>query len=496
MSKKVKIKLHPIGKSLEIISGTPLIDVLHEFGIEFPCGGKGTCGNCKVKLLSGEIAIDPAQQQKLDNLKLDNNWRLACYCTAEADITIEISQFETIILADNSNFAFQPKSGFGIAVDLGTTTIVAQLVNLETGHVLDSVSDVNSQAKFGGDLISRIQSCLDGKQEELQIMVRQKIGEMITSMLQKHPVVVVKVALVGNTVMHHIFSGLPVNSLSFYPFHSPNLGVQSFSSKTLKWDLQETAQITFYPSIGSFVGSDILAGIAATKMAENENYSVLIDLGTNGEIVVGNRDRIVCASTAAGPAFEGAKISQGMRATTGAISSVGVENGKFKTHVIGNVEAKGICGSGLVDVMAELMNHEQIGMFGEINNEKQEVPVNKNISVTQHDIREFQLAKAAIATGVQVLLNQLQISFAGIEHVYIAGGFGNFLNIENVIRTGLIECEVEKIIKFGNTALIGAKMFLFENEGFIGNILSKARHINLESDPGFQDIYIEKLMLI
>lgn len=496
MHETITIKLLPIGKTLEVTAGTPLIDVLHEFGIEFPCGGKGTCGSCKIKLLSGKIEIDPVQQQKLDKLKLGNNWRLACYCKAETDITLEITQFENIILADNSNFAFQPKQGFGAAIDLGTTTIVAQLVNLENGHVLDSVSEVNPQAKFGGDLISRIQSCLDGKQEELQRLVRQKTGEMILSMLQKHPVEVVQVALVGNTVMHHIFSALPVNSLSFYPFHTPHLRTQKFIPEELNWELPEKTEISFYPSIGSFVGSDILAGIAATKMAENERYSVLIDLGTNGEIVVGNRDRIVCASTAAGPAFEGAKISQGMRATTGAISSVGVENDDLTIHVIGNVQAKGICGSGLIDVIAMLLNREEIGLFGEINSGADSVQLTKNVSVTQQDIREFQLAKAAIATGVQVLLNQLQITYTDIEYVYIAGGFGNFLNIDNVIRTGLIECETEKIIKFGNTALIGAKMFLFENEDFIENILSKTTHINLESDPNFQDIYIERMMLV
>jgi uncharacterized 2Fe-2S/4Fe-4S cluster protein (DUF4445 family) len=496
MHETITIKLLPIGKTLEVTSGTPLIDILHEFGVEFPCGGKGTCGNCKVKLLSGELPVDSVQQKKIDKLQLGSEWRLACYCKAETDITLEISQFENIILADNSNFAFQPKQGFGVAVDLGTTTIVAQLVNLENGHVLDSVAELNPQAKYGGDLISRIQHCLDGKQEELQKLVRQKIGEMISLMRQKHPIEVAQVAMVGNTVMHHIFSGLPVNSLSFYPFHSSHLGAQKFTPEKLNWALHEKTEISFYPSIGSFVGSDILGGIAATRMAESERYSVLIDLGTNGEIVVGNCDRIVCASTAAGPAFEGAKISQGMRATTGAISSVKAESEKLSVHVIGNVQAKGICGSGLIDIIAVMLNRMQIGIFGEIENGDDSVQLTEKVSVTQQDIREFQLAKAAIATGVQVLLNQLQISYTDIEHVYIAGGFGNFLNIGNVIRTGLIECEAEKILKFGNTALIGAKMFLFENEDFIENILLKTRHINLESDLGFQDIYIEKMMLL
>ncbi|HPE76772.1 MAG TPA: ASKHA domain-containing protein, partial [Draconibacterium sp.] len=453
MSNKIKISLLPLGKKIEVNAGTPLKDVLHGFGVEFPCGGKGTCGSCKVKLLKGELAVDDLQQKKLNKLKLAGNWRLACFCKAENDISLEISQFENIILADNSTFDFRPQTGFGMAVDLGTTTIVVQLVNLENGHVLDSVSEVNPQARFGGDIISRIQSCLDGNFEELKNIVSSKIDEMIQSILQKHQVNLSKIAIVGNTVMHHIFSGLPVNSLSFYPFQSPNLGVQEFSNKDLNWRMPDTVKIVFFPSIGSFVGSDILAGIAATKMAENKKYSVLIDLGTNGEIVVGNRDKIVCASTAAGPAFEGAKISQGMRAATGAISSVSFENGELKTHVIGNTKARGICGSGLIDIMAILLNRAQIGMFGEINSGEESIPLSGKVSVTQQDIREFQLAKAAIAAGIQILLNQLKISYSEVEKVFIAGGFGNFLNIENVIRTGLIECEANKIVKLGNTAL-------------------------------------------
>jgi uncharacterized 2Fe-2S/4Fe-4S cluster protein (DUF4445 family) len=319
---------------------------------------------------------------------------------------------------------------------------------------------------------------------------------MIQLILKKHPVKISKITIVGNTVMHHVFAGLKVDTLSFYPFESPDLGVQKFVSKELNWPTLTNATIQFYPSIGSFVGSDILAGIAATKMAEREEYCVLIDLGTNGEIVVGNREKIICASTAAGPAFEGAKINQGMRATTGAISSVKFENGNLLSHVIGNVPAKGICGSGLIDVMAILLEQEQIGMFGEINSGEEEIEITPEISITQQDIREFQLAKAAIATGVQILLNQLEISYDNIDKVFIAGGFGNFLNIQNVIRTGLIECEEDKILKLGNTALIGAKMFLFEDEDFIQNILVKTTHINLESDESFQDVYIEKMMLV
>lgn len=495
-SQKLNITLQPLGKIISVNTGTPLIDVLHEFGVEFPCGGKGTCGACKVKLLDGELKVGKTHQQKLNKLNLPDNWRLACFCKAETDVILEVSQFENIILADNSTFEFTPQTGFGIAVDLGTTTVVAQLINLANGHILDSVSDINPQVKYGSDLISRIQSCLDGNQQKIQNLIREKVGEMIQLMLKKHPVEVSKINLVGNTVMHHIFSGLKVNSLSFYPFESPDLGTQKLSIEQLIWNLPTNTKIRFFPSIGSFVGSDILAGIAATKIADRKEFSILIDLGTNGEIVIGNCDRIICASTAAGPAFEGARISQGMRAATGAISSVKFKNSVLQSHVIGNVPAKGICGSGLIDVLAILLEQERIAMFGEINSGEDKIELAPGVFLTQQDIREFQLAKAAIAAGIQILLNQLEISYEEIDKVFIAGGFGNFLTIKNVIRTGLIECEENKIIKLGNTALIGAKMFLFENNKFIQNILNITTHVNLEADSAFHDVYIEKMIFL
>jgi uncharacterized 2Fe-2S/4Fe-4S cluster protein (DUF4445 family) len=495
MKDKVTITLQPLGKEIIVNTGTPLIDILNEYGVEFPCGGKGTCGRCKVKLLAGELNPGAEQLEKLKKLGLGSEWRLACYCAADSDITLEVSEFENIILADNTNFDFIPRDGYGIAVDVGTTTVVIQLVNLYNGNIADSFSFLNKQAKFGADLISRIQACLDGRQDEMKNIIRGDTGKVIDDMLKKNRVDISKVVLVGNTVMHHIFSGLNVQPLSFYPFESPDLGIQNFSPTALNWNLQEETQILFYPSIGSFVGSDILAGIASTKIAERDKYTVLIDLGTNGEIVAGNRNGIICASTAAGPAFEGAKISQGMRAATGAISSVDWVNGILKCHVIGKAKASGICGSGLIDAIAVLLKQDKIGIFGEFNNGEDSFELCREVSLTQQDIREFQLAKAAVATGLQILMNRLGITLKDVDKVFIAGGFGNFLNVSNVIKTGLIETSEDKIVKFGNTALIGAKLFLFGDESDIQRILDITEHVNLEGDPQFQDIYIEKMML-
>ncbi len=492
--KQHTIHLHPLGKKLIVNDQTPLIDVLHEFGVEFPCGGKGTCGKCKVKLLKGEIETNGKHEKMLKKLELSDDWRLACLSSCTSNLTLEVEQFSHMILADETDFEFTPIDGFGIAVDLGTTTVVAQLIDLKTAEVLSVETMLNPQVKYGADLISRIQACIDGKSEEMEKAIRRAIGNMITSLLQKKQVCLNKIVIVGNTAMQLIFSGEDVSPLANYPFHVENIGMKAFQPEELGWNIACSGKVEFIPSIASFVGSDILAGIAATGLSNKQPYTALIDLGTNGEIVLGNKDHIVCASTAAGPAFEGANISMGMRAVTGAISSLSEANGAFEAHVIGNVPAKGICGSALIDAIALLGKTGQIGMFGEINSGEQVVPIFDKVSLNQKDINEFQLAKAALAAGLTILANKLDISLDAIEEVYIAGGFGNYINLEHTTMTGMIEVHPDKIHKMGNTALIGAKMFLYKKEEYLNEILAKTTHINLEGDPNFQDIYVDRMM--
>jgi uncharacterized 2Fe-2S/4Fe-4S cluster protein (DUF4445 family) len=492
--KKHNIHLQPLGKTLTVNDQTPLIDVLHEYGIEFPCGGKGSCGKCKVKLVAGEIETNDIHRQKLALLGLGVEWRLACYSTCTSDITLEIDQYNHLILVDESEFEYTAQTGFGVAVDLGTTTLVAQLIDLATAKVLAVETMLNPQVKFGADLISRIQACIDGNSEELKRLIRFNIGNMIELLLVKQQVPLQKIAIVGNTAMHHIFSGFDVSPLAQYPFDTPHLHATTFTTAELEWNFEVVGDITFFPSIGSFVGSDILAGIAATGMHKNDAFCALIDLGTNGEIVVGNKNQLICASTAAGPAFEGTNISMGMRATTGAISSIKIVDNQIKVNVIGNTAPKGICGSALVDAVAIFRELDLIGMFGEINSGENFLSLAGHVGLTQKDINEFQLAKAAIAAGLEILCKKLKIQLSDIQEVYIAGGFGNYINTQHLIQTGMIEVQEEQIRKMGNTALIGAKMFLFLENAITQEILSKTQHVNLESDAAFQDIYVDKML--
>jgi uncharacterized 2Fe-2S/4Fe-4S cluster protein (DUF4445 family) len=317
---------------------------------------------------------------------------------------------------------------------------------------------------------------------------------MAAKMLQKHKLEARKMVLVGNTAMQLIFSGCDISPLAMYPFHTDDLGAKVFQPDALNWAFPVKEAIVFYPSIGSFVGSDILAGIAATGLHRKEHYTALIDLGTNGEIVLGNKNHILCASTAAGPAFEGSNISMGMRAVNGAIASLLLKDGNIEVKVIGNTTPKGICGSALIDAVAILRQKDLIGMFGEINSGEGAIQIEGKVFLTQKDINEFQLAKAAIAAGFDILAKKLSIKVSEIDEIYIAGGFGNYINVDHLLGTGMIDSSSDKIHKMGNTALIGAKMFLFTDVSKSGEILSKTTHINLEGDPEFQDIFINNMM--
>lgn len=488
---KYSIQLEPLGKTIHAPHGTPLKDLLFEYGVEFPCGGKGICGGCVIKVLEGDIL-----QEKTGRFHLkDKNLRLACQSSVSGNATIEIGQFETFILADQTEFKFIPRKGFGIAIDIGTTTIVAQLLDLHNGHILDAASVLNPQARYGADIISRIEYAVIQKgQAQLSTLVHGKIAEMVNQLIATNKVEVNQVVLVGNSVMQYIFGETDLTPLSAYPFKSETKKFLHFSPENLKLNTSPGARITFLPNIGSFVGSDVLAGIMASRMHESELPVALIDLGTNGEIAVGNKNRILCASTAAGPAFEGTNISMGMRATTGAISSVKKINGNPEYHVIGNVPPRGICGSGLIDVISVCLEKGKIDVGGKIAGHSDKIDLVHPVVLTQKDIRELQLAKGAIATGIHILSKHLGIEQEEISKVYIAGAFGTFIDLHHTRKIGLLDFPEEKITKLGNSALIGAKMALFLDEKDIEAVLNITGHLSLETDPGFQDIFAEKMM--
>jgi uncharacterized 2Fe-2S/4Fe-4S cluster protein (DUF4445 family) len=296
--------------------------------------------------------------------------------------------------------------------------------------------------------------------------------------------------------MHHLFCGISVEPLSHYPFEAVLPGLQVFDAAELGWSLAGRPAVRFLPCLGSFVGSDILAGLLATRLHQSERVAALIDLGTNGEIVVGNRERLLCASTAAGPAFEGARISMGMRAATGAISEVRVRDSRLECHVVGNVAPRGICGSGLVDTVAAGLELGWISSKGRLAN-GESLTLAGPVSLNQWDVRELQLAKGAIAAGLRILLEQWGATKEDLSQVFLAGAFGNYINRASARRIGLLDFPVEKVRPSGNTALLGAKLALFslpEHDGAYPEILASVKHVSLDEDARFQETFVEEMV--
>ena len=495
----VQVELLPLGKVLAVPPGTPLQDVLFDVGVEFPCGGRGRCKGCRVKVLSGNVPVAAEDRKTLTEAELAAGWRLACRLRAESDLRLELAQWEPEILSDQTAFHFTPQEGLGIALDLGTTTLVAQLLDLRSGHVLAVRTALNAQARHGADIMSRVDfGAQRAGLETLTRLIREQIGRIIGELLDAVPDRVGElgsIVLVGNTVMHHLFCGLRVEPLSHSPFEPEDDGLQVFRAQALGWALPSNPTVRFLPCLGGFVGSDILAGILAARLHESAELVALMDLGTNGEIVLGNRERLLCASTAAGPAFEGARITMGMRAATGAISEVVVRDGQFRCHVIGRVEPRGICGSGLVDAVACGLELGLIQPSGRLMGGPR-LPLASSVSLSQSDIRELQLAKGAIAAGLRILAQQWGAALDEITRIHLAGAFGNYINRQSARRVGLLPMPTERIEAAGNTALLGAKLALFnlnEQDGSYPALRHQVTHVSLKEDPEFQDLYVEEM---
>ena len=493
-----RIVLKPTEVELRVPSGSPLRESLFEQGVEFPCGGQGRCRGCRIQVLKGSLPVNGAQRERLSMDELAAGWRLACQCIVESDLVIELRQWDAAILSDESTFTFKPRPGLGVAVDVGTTTLVAQLLDLATGRVLAVRTALNGQARHGADVMSRVQFALSTTgQSELKDLIRRQVGALTVQLLFAAGASagdVRDVVLVGNTVMHHLFCGIDVEPLSHYPFISTCEGLQLFGAPELGWELRGELSARFLPCLGGFVGSDILAGVLATRIGESENLVGLIDLGTNGEIVLGNCNRILVASTAAGPAFEGARISMGMRASTGAVSEVTLEGGGLCCHVLGNAEPAGICGSGLVDAVAAGLDLGVISPSGRFASGGSAWQISAGVALTQKDIRELQVAKSAIASGLIMLRER----WGGAKPVrlYLAGAFGNYVNRASARRVGLIDYRPDQVEPAGNTALLGAKLALFslgEEDGSYAGLRSRVEHVSLSSDPHFQDVFVQQL---
>ena len=472
----------PKGVTVEVEAGTSLLSAGIKAGLrpDAPCGGQGTCGKCRVTV--------------------DGEKVLACQTAIDRDMTVLLPERgETEILTQGTGAA---RTGDGqheyvLAFDIGTTTLVGFLLDGASGAQLASASAVNPQTQYGADVISRIQIAVAGKEPLLRCCVAESLGALTEELVEKARVDINKVGLacvVGNTAMHHLFLGIDPSSLVSPPY-MPTVSAAIEAPISSRLPLSDNAVLRVLPNIAGFVGADTVGCMVAAGFDRLRDLTLLIDIGTNGEMVLGDRTRRIACSTAAGPAFEGAKISQGMRGAAGAVDHVWLENGEICFHVIGNVEPCGICGSGLLDLVACLLDAGVIDESGRLEGKKFTFP-GTTISLTQKDVREVQLAKGAIRAGIELMCKKMGVHPEDINTVLLAGAFGNYMDPASACRIGMIPpCLLDKIRPVGNAAGEGAKLCAVDRKAFAlaQELASGTEFLELASIPDFQDRFIDAL---
>ena len=473
-----------------------LHEILHGKDIHAACGGRGTCGKCKVRV-KGEVSpMTNAERKFLTESEINSGIRLACMTYPTGEYTVELIS-DTVMQIQTAgitgNHVISPLNGeYGVAVDIGTTTVVVYLCDLKAGTIAQTAAFRNPQAAYGADVITRIgyindNNALDELRDSIVNGLNDAIGSFGIAREKINAVVIT-----GNTTMEHIFAGLDPKGIANAPFTPASLFGDTLTAAESKLAVADGAVVYMMPCFSAYVGGDIATGIAAADVDISDETVLYIDIGTNGEIALGNKDKMDVCSAAAGPAFEGAKIEKGMPGVKGAVSKVWVEDGELKFSVIGDVKPIGICGSGLIDAIAAMLELEVIDETGYLD-EPFFIDEANDIYISGADVRELQLAKGAISAGILTLM---EITNRDIDKVIIAGGFGSFMNPKNACKIGLIPSQFRDIItSVGNTAGAGAALYLLS--GDIRNRIDKVTHgaeyIELSGNMIFMDKFIEQM---
>jgi len=458
-----KVKLRD--KAYLVPEGASLSEVLPKMQehMEHPCGGRGTCKKCLVHVNGKE--------------------ELACQYRIYSDITVEIPEAGEIVSETGIQTSERLTDDLCFVLDLGTTTLALALVSLNDQCAIGIKTSTNPQRAFGADIMTRIDFCHRYGVQELQNVLVDEINALIHSFAVPQ---VERLYVAGNTTMLHLLLGVDCSSIGVAPYMPVFLDKKRVIAKEA--GIRGVQSIESLPSIASFVGADLVAGLNCVEMPEAGKYSLLVDLGTNAEILLFSEDSILCTAAAAGPCFEGANISCGMSATDGAIYAYA--NGVAAT--IGDAPAKGICGTGLFDIIAELLQNEAVDATGFMEDEVFQVA--PGVQLTQGDVRQFQLAKAAVCAGIQTLLQKQGVTYDQIEKVYISGGFSAKINLANAVKTGLIPEELEtKCVCINNSCLQGAVRYACEQNN-LNALVERAVYVDLSSDSAFTDLFVSNML--
>ena len=557
-----------------------ILELLREQGeyLDAPCSGKGTCGKCCIIIEETRKTDPPKQREKevFTERELEEGWRLSCMTVPTDDLYVCIPEIRenqiqvqmefvrntkmesdvqaTTVICENkiedraqigSDGEIKPenmdteKSVYGIAIDIGTTTLAAELISLTDEICLKTASSVNHQRAYGADVISRIRAAASGDAEKLRESILKDVRDLAETLLagqDENVLNVSKIVIAGNTTMIHLLLGYSCVGLGAAPFTPVNLAPEDMTWGELNGEYEETREsgdakesgvardgsdarehgyvrecghtginqttkVQIMPGISAFVGGDITAGMMGCGMRPDK-CEMLIDIGTNGEMVLAAGDHFLVSSVAAGPAFEGGNISCGMPGVPGAVCrAVLFGKNNMVTKTIGNKPAIGLCGTGIIDVMYELVRHHIVdtqGILGEPWFEKGFPVVPGKIYFTQEDIRQVQMAKAAICAGLEVLLQKSNISYEQIKKVYVAGGFGMGLYMEKALGIGLLPIGLRgKLTPVGNSALEGAARCLTHSKESSDmqpqEIAAISHEINLADTPEFQELYLKHM---
>ena len=598
IQRKLEVKYLPFDRTTRVPPGTTVFSAAHWIGlpIDSTCGGRGTCGKCKVRVVQGLPEAETADHRQLRPAEIADGWRLSCQARIYEDMTCEVPQLlrvpkaatmglgrlvildpnvrkvylelaepsledqrsdvmrlkdalteeghdmvagvavlrtlpavfreagfrVTAVLAGEHLVAVEPGDTtddcYGVAFDVGTTTLVGTLMNLRTGMAASVRSTLNGQAPFGADVISRISHGMNGPQaiQELQSAVVGTMNGILAELYSETGVAREKTyeaVVVGNVTMLHLLFGVDPTPLSMSPFTPAFMEPLNVDATEVGLDIHPHGYVQTLPALGAYVGADIVGGVLATGVVREDKLRVFVDVGTNGEIVLGSAQRALATAAPAGPAFEGSQIRCGMRATDGAIEGVQLSDVVELQVIGGDVPAQGICGSGLVDVVAQLLLAGLLEYSGRLKS-AEEVPnhplrdrlidldgmrgflLADGVYLTQRDIRELQFAKGSIATGIKVLMDILGVRTEDLDEVLLGGSFGSYLNPESAKIIGLVPpVDVGRIIAVGNSAGEGAKIALlsYRERQVAFELPSRIEYVELSGRSDFNDAFISVL---
>lgn len=480
--------------------GTNLMEALSLCGVHVPfvCAGRGTCGKCRIRVLSPDVPESDVDRKFLSAKERNSGIRLACRVTVDSEMEIEVPDSEDNMQVEGISVTERAENGpeaYSYAIDIGTTTIAVALVDYISGKVQDEFTCVNHDRSFGADVISRILAAENGHGPELRDIMIGDIDAAIGAISSRNKLRIEglqSIVITGNTAMLHIFAGYPLHGLAVAPF------------TPVTTELTRTDSGTLLPGISAFVGADVVSGMYATKAFESEEINLYIDLGTNGEMALGNKNRILVASTAAGPAFEGASLSCGVGSVPGAIADVELSDEDDEEPIVlsligGAEEAVGICGSGIVSLCSELLKNGLLASDGKLDERlggRLRLTADGKVTVTQKDIRELQLAKSAVRAGIETLMFTYGVTADDISHVYIAGGFGHGINTKKAAAIGLIPkdlCDVTEAV--GNSALAGAVRYAVNHDAIreMNSLIAVSKEVVLADNEFFSRAFLDNM---